>query len=655
MINRESVNKSQADLAIAIRRIDSILHEVHAERDRHSDVESINAKIRKLKQDLMETERTVKFLLIELKKEKKLQDEVKSQLHTTLTRVKAYETETNLLQNLQNDIAMISKKDFAELKRLFRPAQVLRDLFTGIAMLFKVPGCDKWRNVQKFIAAASTQGKIRRLKPEEVDPETVKKVRQFIDEHEDTINRMAAYQANKKIAPLEPWLRVIVSLCEKMVIEDLQPEEAVEQITMMRRESQIFTNKLQKIAMTVARAEATELEVVNAIKVLIHEKKKITSPIVRKDGSPIINFSKCPTSPMRTRVKPSSTRKSAMSPTSPIQVLTLDTVDSRSTRRDLFMDDISEDDDFLDGEIKEEGFNTLPPTHSSSVIEMQDELVSALDFKSLKETWENKSEPVLSKSEGNNIDEEDDDIYYTGNDDRLTRISEELDQKDNSGFHRMTDELASSEFLETRDEFDIGPVTLDERLSEIDIAKLASEIRLHASHIDINVDDFKLPDSKPRLSQQDTTDFEDSILRWNCYRRQSIRYKTDVFSLWQDKGASFKRPSKKTQPKKKKVKAEIGYESVSTDSAQAAPWLEKVKEMRTRREEKPELLSPRSARISMSSVSAEELPKGLPDVVSLRNHKSAPSLLEQPRKARSKSAFCRREKGKKSSCDILLV
>lgn len=551
MRNGDSVRNSQANLAVAIRRIDNILREVHEERDKQTDVESIQKKIMKLKKDLMETERTVKLLLIELKKEKKLQDDVNQQLNSTLMRVKAYETETLLLQNLQNDIALISKNDFAELKSLMHPAKVLRDLFTAIAMLFKVPHYDEWSNVQKFIAASSTQGKIRRLKPEEVDKPTVEKVRKYIDEHKDTINRVAAYQANKKIAPLEPWLRVIVSLSEKMIMDSVTPDQASEKIAMMRRKSQLFTNKVQKLALTVARAEATELEVVNAIKVLIHEKKKKTgsrcsSPI----GSPSVNS----------------------------------TVGTPSYfHEDLNIDYVTADQD----DNKKSRNSTKLDTHKNG-----DDLHGGPNFKSSADSFENKE----FKNENDNMREEENDEDYS----TLERDSNVLD---------------------------IGPGNLDRTLNEFDIAKLADEINLHAEDIDIDVDDLKLVDSKPRLSQQDTMDFEDSILRWNCYRRQSIRYKTEVFSLWQSKGASFKRPSAK-KPARPKVNSEIGYESIGSDSDLAAPWLDKVQKMRTRRDECPDLLSPRTARLNSLSAISECSMSTLEHHAAMRSAQSAPNLLQ---------------------------
>jgi hypothetical protein len=53
--------------------------------------------------------------------------------------LKAFELEAKTLTCMQSDIEMISNKDFAELRRLMNPAVALKDLFTGIAVLFKVP------------------------------------------------------------------------------------------------------------------------------------------------------------------------------------------------------------------------------------------------------------------------------------------------------------------------------------------------------------------------------------------------------------------------------------------------------------------------------------------------------------------------------------
>jgi len=536
MKDHGSIRKSQLELANAIRRIDTILHEVHEQRGKKTDVNAINMKIKELKKDLMETERTVKLLLIELKKEKKQQEVYNLQLKKTLSRVKAYETETRVFVNLQNDIALIDNNDFAELRRLMHPVKALRDLFTAIAILFKVPKHEEWSNVQKFIASASTKSKILSLKPEDVDRNTFKKVKKYINEHEDTINRLCAYQANKKVAPLEPWLRLIVSLYEKRVIEGVNPDNVNEKLAVMRRNSVLHQNNVHSLALTVARAEAAELEVVNAIKVLIHEKKTAQN----KTGIDECRMSK----PQSNVTSPTPTR----SDNEDLSVDDIVNLIDTSLEDNLQEETRSKDDDFI--------FASALSKLADNV--QVDDLESAI----------NSNQNVEKKDDAGEMKNFDGDDYCT---------REEVD--------------------DDQDSF-IGRLNLDDRWSEHDIAKLADEINLHADEIDIDVDDLQLS-MKPRLSQQATTDFEDSILRWNCYKRQSIRYKTDVFSLWQSKGAIFKRSSKK--PKDKRQKSDVGYDVIRSDSSAAAPWLGLVEEMRGRRSGNLEMLSPRTWR-SMSEM-----------------------------------------------------
>merc|ERR1719412_3423803 len=147
---------------------------------------------------------------------------------------------------------MIDKRAFAELRRMMNPPPAMRDLFTAIACLFEVPKWKRWERVQSFIAAAATQQKILSLKPQDLTEKIIKKAHKWINEHEETVNRLSAYKANKRLAPLEPWLRSILALAEKIVIDGVDPEQIKADLEQMRRKSTMFQRNMEDIAITVA-------------------------------------------------------------------------------------------------------------------------------------------------------------------------------------------------------------------------------------------------------------------------------------------------------------------------------------------------------------------------------------------------------------------
>jgi len=258
------LKNAQSRLDIAMNRIEEIIAEVHKLRLDKQNLSDVQTKLQFLQDDLIKRQKLVSAIVKQIKKMKKFRGQGNKQMSKAYEKLQAYETEVSVLSKIQNDIATISNKDFAELRRMMNPTAALRDLFTGIAILFKVPKWKRWPNVQSFIAKSSTKQKILALRPHHLDAKTVKRVRKFLNEHEETVNRLAAYKANRKIAPLEPWLRTMVALAEKIVVYGLAPETLELELQKMQQDIK-SENELTR---TLSKCKAREKDIINTFRTI---------------------------------------------------------------------------------------------------------------------------------------------------------------------------------------------------------------------------------------------------------------------------------------------------------------------------------------------------------------------------------------------------
>jgi len=266
------IDDKLSQMDAAMRRAEEIIRSVHLLRRKNAAKSEIAEKLEFLKNDLIRNWKSVRAIVRNLKQVSRNQRTEVKKMRETYNNLKAYETEARTLSNIQDDIEMISNKDFAELRRLMNPSVTLKHLFTGIAILFQVPKCDRWRKVQSFIASASTKDKILGLRPEHIEKKTILRLKKYLNWHHDTLNRSAAYQANRKIAPLEPWLRAMIALAEKIVIDGIVPETRHEKLVKIQAEMQIKLTGVEKLTHSVDNAIAQELDVIKAFETIYWNK-----------------------------------------------------------------------------------------------------------------------------------------------------------------------------------------------------------------------------------------------------------------------------------------------------------------------------------------------------------------------------------------------
>merc|ERR550534_2126334 len=143
-------------------------------------------------------------------------------LASKMRMIEAYKGESELLKKAANDIMVMDRTQFAELRKMKNPKPPLENLFRAIAVLFNIKYADDEsnkigeRNVKSFTASSEMRMKILRLKPEHLDKATIKRAKDFLSRHPE-VSRQNVYEINKHIAVLEAWLRMMLNVGERRV------------------------------------------------------------------------------------------------------------------------------------------------------------------------------------------------------------------------------------------------------------------------------------------------------------------------------------------------------------------------------------------------------------------------------------------------------
>jgi len=151
-------------------------------------------------------------------------------LSSKMRMIEAYKGESELLKKASNDIMVMDRAQFAELRKMKNPKPPLYNLFRAIAVLFNIKYADDEnnkigeRNVKSFTASSEMRQKILRLKPEHLDKATIKRVKDFLARHPE-VSRQNVYEINKHIAVVEAWLRMILNVGERRVSSGKSTED----------------------------------------------------------------------------------------------------------------------------------------------------------------------------------------------------------------------------------------------------------------------------------------------------------------------------------------------------------------------------------------------------------------------------------------------
>jgi len=181
-------------------------------------------------------------------------------LSSKMRMIEAYKGESELLKKASNDIMVMDRTQFAELRKMRNPKPPLYNLFRAIAILFNIKYADDENNkigeinVKSFIASSEMRQKILRLKPEHLEKATIKRVKDFLARHPE-VSRQNVYEINKHIAVVEAWLRMMLNVGERRVSSGKSIED-VDNYTKKLKETLERTKELNnRVNKTLPRAK----------------------------------------------------------------------------------------------------------------------------------------------------------------------------------------------------------------------------------------------------------------------------------------------------------------------------------------------------------------------------------------------------------------
>jgi len=182
---------------------------------------------------LMKTVKSLEGTDVDTKKMEKV-------LQRKMAMIEAYKIESALLKKASDDVMVMDRRQFAELRMMKNPKPPLKNLLRAIAIIFGVKYAEKEgnrtgdKNVRSFIASSGIQQKILKLSPSDLKKKQVWSVMQFLDKHPE-VTRQKVYEINSAIAVVEPWLRMMIKLGQRLLFGGQSIEEIIEETKKLQR------------------------------------------------------------------------------------------------------------------------------------------------------------------------------------------------------------------------------------------------------------------------------------------------------------------------------------------------------------------------------------------------------------------------------------
>merc|ERR1719285_1356970 len=112
-----------------------------------------------------------------------------------------YLSAINDLEACKEKLAVIDHKTFAEMKVMKQPPKVLRNLLTGVCMIFGMPK-PSWRDATSFICGKDMRNKLLNFDPKVLDPKARNKATKFIVQNMESFNPVRVKGVNRKAVSL---------------------------------------------------------------------------------------------------------------------------------------------------------------------------------------------------------------------------------------------------------------------------------------------------------------------------------------------------------------------------------------------------------------------------------------------------------------------
>jgi len=117
------------------------------------------------------------------------------------------------LEASKEKLSVIDHKTFAEMKSMKQPPKVLKDLITGICMIF---GMSKpsWRQATSFICGRDMRNRLLHFDPKDLDPKARSNATKFIMANMDSFDPDRVEAVSKKAVSLADWVEGLNGLFE---------------------------------------------------------------------------------------------------------------------------------------------------------------------------------------------------------------------------------------------------------------------------------------------------------------------------------------------------------------------------------------------------------------------------------------------------------
>merc|ERR1712060_766823 len=114
------------------------------------------------------------------------------------------------LKEARQNVGNISQEEFAYLKNLRRPPQVLVQMLIGVATLFGIK--QDWADVQRFLLQMETKDKIMQFDPLKCDKQHNQDTIKWMESHRESFDHKRILRASKTFSPLAVWLHCTVRI-----------------------------------------------------------------------------------------------------------------------------------------------------------------------------------------------------------------------------------------------------------------------------------------------------------------------------------------------------------------------------------------------------------------------------------------------------------
>jgi len=149
----------------------------------------------------------------------------------------------NELEASKEKLAVIDHKTFAEMKVMKQPPRVLRNLLTGICMIFGMSR-PSWKEATSFICGRDMRNKLLNFDPKALDPKARNRATKFIVKNLESFNPVRVEGVNRKAVSLADWVEGLNGVFEVFMKLEKFPDGETILKDIQKAHSELKKNKI---------------------------------------------------------------------------------------------------------------------------------------------------------------------------------------------------------------------------------------------------------------------------------------------------------------------------------------------------------------------------------------------------------------------------